>query len=159
MRYLVAKPGTEELEGVRINIPLDRIVRHTHRIQAGLVPVASFTVSSPYSSEFTLSPEVGTPATQVIDLTIYKANERWEHISELIAASKLRAVEEETQFPDRPVVVDFGLENHQDSLSDVRDITNNTSQVLKTKEEMVCNNLAIEYTPEVWGKGIVCIIN
>ncbi|KAI0689542.1 hypothetical protein BC835DRAFT_1282708 [Cytidiella melzeri] len=154
LRQLLANPGAEELEGVRINIPLDRIERHTHRMLADVFPVVSFIISCPSSSEVKLptgTTGLGLDGTQVIDLAIYKANERWDHISEVIALSKYRAAKDALQFPDRPVVIDFGLGNSQESLPNLASLTKNDPQPPKSKEATVCKILAIEYTPDVWG--------
>ena len=145
----------EDAEGVRINIPLDRIAKLTHRVQAGLLPIVTFTISSPYSGSSSPSDYSSRPApenSQIIELAVYKANERWEHITELIAESRRRIDKERLLFPERPVVIEFGLENPNGSMPNLTEMATRGSQPHKSKEEAVANVLAIEYSPDVWGK-------
>ncbi|KAI0087753.1 hypothetical protein BDY19DRAFT_994648 [Irpex rosettiformis] len=146
LHNLFVKPGTEDAEGVRINIPLDRIDKLSHRLQAGLLPIVTFTISSAYAGNSTL-PKSAPENIQVIELAVYKANERWEHITELVAESKLRIEKERLRFPERPVVIEFGLEN---SIPDLADLATHDSQPHKSKEAAIADVLAIEYTPDVW---------
>ena len=145
----------EDAEGVRINIPLDRIAKLTHRVQAGLLPIVTFTISSPYSGSSSPSDYSSRSApenSQIIELAVYKANERWEHITELIAESRRRIDKERLLFPERPVVIEFGLENPNGSMPNLTEMATRGSQPHKSKEEAVANVLAIEYSPDVWGK-------
>lgn len=90
-------------------------------------------------------------------MAVYKADEKWEHITELVAESKRRIDKEIIQFPDRPVVIEFGLESPHDSIPDLAQMATQGSKPHKSKAEVVANTLAIEYTPEVWSAYFIRI--
>ncbi len=122
------------------------------------MPIVSFTVSTPYAGNSpTGSSRSSAEVSQVIDMAVYKADEKWEHITELIAESKRRIDKEIIQFPDRPVVIEFGLESPHDSIPDLAQMATQGSKPHKSKAEVVANTLAIEYTPEVWSAYFIRI--
>jgi hypothetical protein len=147
LRRLLVTPGTEEMEGVRVNIPLDRIIEHTERLQSNLIPVLTLTMSS--GTDFPT--EHASDHNQVIEMVVYKAHERWDRISEAIEVAKKRAQTEIIQFPERPVIIDFGVDSTNDSTPelDLKTIVKNDSRSQSKKAE-ICEALAIEYTPDVW---------
>lgn len=92
LRHLLDNPDSEEMEGVRICIPLDRVDKITQRMMANTIPIISLTITAADNSEPSAAPEVGdaiAASTQVIDLAAYKANERWQEIEQLIKDSKV----------------------------------------------------------------------
>ena len=123
---------------MRINIPLHHIRDHTFRLHADVIPVLSLTVDSADSSN----------PLQSIELATFKFSEEncISKLGSLVKEAKKRAHVGGAGFIDQPVVVDYGIaadEKRPDGTSqDIEDT--------RTKEQIVCEMLAIPYGPEVW---------
>ena len=140
--------------GVRICIPLDRITKVSYHWQAGSIPVTALTVDVSENSESTTPAESATEGItpQVIELAAHKMNEHWQELEELVNKAKHRAQKDSKAYVERPVVVDvgFGLLDEVVRQPDP-DVDHTGEYAGKTKEEVICDLLGIEYEPDVWG--------
>ncbi|GJE88463.1 glycosyltransferase family 1 protein [Phanerochaete sordida] len=140
-RSLFDQSSSEEVEGIRIDIPLHHIQAHSYRMHADAIPVLTLTVDSPplvSRDEFT---------QQTIELATFKFNDEcMDKLQSRIREATKRAKEAPDAFIDRPVVIDFG------SLDASSEMTTSDIDPVKarTKEQNICDNLAIDYGPDVW---------
>lgn len=132
-----------EDEGVRVNIPLHHIRAQRYRVLADTFPILSLTVDSP------LATSNDEDSHQVIDLATFKLTEECvKRLESLIRQARERAKEGSAAFIERPVVIDFGVvDKRSESKSSLEDMAK-----ARTKEQVVCDILAIDNGPDVWGK-------
>ena len=121
---------------MRINIPMHHIRSHSFRLHAEAIPVLSLTVKGADGSHL------------VVELATFKFNEDncVTRLAELLKEARERAKSASAEFMDQPVVVDFGMP------AEVKETAEENDKEAKTKEEVVCNALAIEHGPDVWGE-------
>ena len=148
-RNFLSTSNPEDAEGVRICIPLDAITSHTRQIHASTLPILELTVIMSTAPKLEASnSELPAPdtATRTIQFALHKLDEHWEKLQELVQASKRNRRSDSSDAYARSVVVDFGLGDTESAPNDVRD----DSQDTRSKEQIVCEILAIDYTPHVW---------
>ncbi|EKM51568.1 glycosyltransferase family 1 protein [Phanerochaete carnosa HHB-10118-sp] len=139
-RSMFSHSDSEDIEGVRVNIPLHHIRTQRHRIHAAL-PVLSLTIDSPPAASN------DEDSHQVIDLASFRLTEECvKRLESLTRQARERAKEDTAIFIERPVVIDLGVvDKRSESKSSVEDMTK-----AKTKEQEVCDVLAIDNGPDVW---------
>jgi sterol 3beta-glucosyltransferase len=130
---------SEDLEGIHINIPLHHIRSHAFRLHAEVIPVLTLKVDGA---------EAGSPS-QVIELATFKLNEDdcMVKLTQLICDAGKRAESGADNFIDQPVVIDLGIGAEE------RQAGKEDEAIARTKEEAVCDALAIQNGPNVWSES------
>ena len=140
-QQILSRVDSEDVDGVRINIPLHRVLAQSCRLHSEAIPVLSLRVDS------TLVADV-TTAHQTIELATFKFNEDClAQLQTLVHEARKRFIYPDGSFLDQPVVVDFGIaaEPAAQSQEEI------DSSGERSKDQIVCDTLGIEYKPEVWG--------
>ncbi len=149
LRNIIANADADDIQGVRIGIPLDHILYHTRQLHANTLPIITLTVGSSGGQDSPLVPTSDAPA-QSIQIAFNKLAAEWDRLDSLIKASKLRRDSDGLVPREKSVVIDFGLGDYLQKAkaagTDAKDI--------RSKEQVVCDILAIDYSENVWGESL-----
>ncbi|KAJ3553296.1 hypothetical protein NM688_g3691 [Phlebia brevispora] len=150
MRQFLADP--DGVTGVRIGIPFDSIISQSTQVHAGTLPMITLTVATGANASDKQSTTSGTnenrEGTQSIQLAFHYLDAHWGEMEELLKASKLRRkTNPDSSMPSR-VVIDFGLGDV--SLQEKEAEEEDGHLGARSREQVVCDWLAIGYTPDVW---------
>lgn len=136
MHNLLTNPGAEDIDGIRIGIPLHHIRGHSTRRLVATISILSLTVNSARSPD--------EREVQVIQLASFKFGDCIDKLAILIRGAREEAKKHQDTFRDQTVVVDFGLGDGQHS-------DNDDSPSNKTNDQVICEHLGINFLQDVWG--------
>ena len=146
-RQMLSRADSEDVDGVRINIPLHRVLNQSYRLHSDSIPVLTLTVDSGSTPD-------ADAAHQVIELATFKFNEEcFADLKTLVHNARKRSIYPDHSFFDQPVVVDFGIADEPALESKDKEETDEPEE--RSKDQLVCDNLGIEYGPNVWGEAPV----
>lgn len=138
---MLERTDSDDVDGVRINIPLHHIKSQTYRVHAAAVPVLTLTLDA------SSTPDT-TAAHQTVELATFKFSEECvTNLDTLVHDARKRAHDGHQSFVDQAVVVDFGIAADVPVLP--KGEANHAEE--RTKEQIVCDVLAIDHGPDVWG--------
>lgn len=149
LRNIIANADADDVQGVRIGIPLDHILYHTRQLHANTLPIITLTVGSSGGRASSLPPTNDVPA-QSVQIAFNKLAAEWDKLDSLIKASKLRRDSDSFVPWEKTVIIDFGLGDYlQKPKAAGTDATD-----IRSKEQVVCDVLAIDYSDNVWGESL-----
>ena len=142
---------SDGVTGVRVGIPFDAILHHSRHLHAATLPILTLTVSTgPIATDKPSSNISGSEVkegVQSIQVAFHYMDAHWDELEELV---KLGEERRRANSNPSKVIIDFGL---GDESFDRDDLPHDDPEVLeaRSKEQVICDWLAIDYTPEVWG--------
>lgn len=140
-QQILSRVDSEDVDGVRINIPLHRVLAQSCRLHSETIPILSLRVDSTPIGDVTTS-------HQIIELATFKFNEEClARLKTLVHEARKRFIYPDGSFLDQPVVVDFGIA--VEPAEHPKEGTDSPNE--RSKDQIVCDTLAIEYKPDVWG--------
>ncbi|KIP10183.1 glycosyltransferase family 1 protein [Phlebiopsis gigantea 11061_1 CR5-6] len=152
-QQILSRVDSEDVDGVRINIPLHRVLAQSCRLHSETIPILSLRVDSTPIGDVTTS-------HQIIELATFKFNEEClARLKTLVHEARKRFIYPDGSFLDQPVVVDFGIA--VEPAEHPKEGTDSPNE--RSKDQIVCDTLAIEYKPDVWvaraalSVGLACI--
>ena len=92
--------------------------------------------------------------TQTIQFAFHKLDEHWDELEHRIQSCSLGHGDATRP---RSVVIDFGLGDILSQYQGSSEGSEETNGSSRSKEQAVCDLLAIEYSPDVWGTSIYCL--
>ena len=148
MRKFFSKSSTEEMDGIRIGIPLECVTDYSRQIHASTLPIVNFTLATgptPQQNGNAGAPVEAREAEQVIQFAFPKLDEHWDQLDKVIGTVMSKR-QSDSALPCRPVVIDFGLGGGPQTVAGEKGEPSE-----RTKQNVVCDMLAIDYNPEVFG--------
>lgn len=153
MRKFFSHTNAEDMDGIRIGIPLDRVTDYSRQIHASTLPIVNFTLSTGTANAKQASnasvPVDVREAEQTVQFAFPKLDEHWDQLDQLIR-NVMSKNQSESPLPSRPVVIDFGLGGGTQTVDGEK-----SEDAARTKQHVVCDMLAIDYTPDVFGMSPV----
>lgn len=139
----------DAVTGVRIGIPFENIIEHTRHMHAETLPILTVTVSTGLDKLNAADPDA-KEGTQSLQVAFHYMDAHWNEMEELVKLGQARKIANAASSDPTRVVIDFGV---GDGISIPQDPLHDDEEVLdaRSREEVICDWLAIDYAPEVWG--------
>ena len=155
-KFLSGNGNSDEMDGVRIGIPFDAVTEFSRQIHASTLPIVNLTLSTPVPAVPAGKPNGAVPldappeSKQSIQFAFHKLDEHWDQLDKLVR--DVIAKRQPDSAPLRPVIIDFGLGGAAQTAN------GEGTEDTRSKQQVICEMLAIDYTPDVFGSSLVNLL-